>query len=170
MLNLDRWLFSAALQTFFCFALLAAVNVESVHAQSSKAGIRFQTVDLLLGGHLVSAEIAKTEPQRELGLSGRTKLAPGTGMLFVFDSQEVQYFWMKETHFDLDLALFDDQLQLIEITELQALDERIYTSRLPTRAVLELPRGWLESHRIALGARLRRSDGSTAGLFAIFGP
>lgn len=170
MFNLDRWHCLAVWRTSFCFALLVVVIGGSAHAQSSEVGIRFETVDLLLDGHLIFAEIAKTESQREQGLSGRTKLAPNRGMLFVFDKQEVQYFWMKGTHFDLDLAFFDDQLELIEITELQALDERIYTSRLPARTVLELPIGWLESHGVSLGARLKLADGSHAELFTNFSP
>ena len=88
---------------------------------------------------------------------------PNTGMLFVFDTQEQQSFWMKNTRFDLDLAFFDAEARLIEYTQLQAGDERIYTSRLPVLYVLELPAGWLDSHDIDLGDQLTIFESSPVG-------
>lgn len=107
-----------------------------------------KTTEVALDGHRITVEVANTEATREKGLSGRAAISPNTGMLFVFDTLEPQSFWMKNTHFDLDLAFFDAGARLIEYTQLQAGDERIYTSRSPVLYVLELPAGWLDSQNI----------------------
>ena len=49
-------------------------------------------------------QVAKTEEQRELGLMSVTKLAPHTGMVFVFDRDGPVEFWMKDTLIPLDMV------------------------------------------------------------------
>src|SRR5437879_10662025 len=51
----------------------------------------------------VSLEVAATPAERERGLMYRTSLAEGRGMLFVFDADGNQSFWMKNTLIPLDL-------------------------------------------------------------------
>ncbi|MGC1382008.1 MAG: DUF192 domain-containing protein [Candidatus Baltobacteraceae bacterium] len=51
----------------------------------------------------LTLEVARTEPQRERGLMERTSVAPHTGMIFVFDSDETLDFWMKNTLVPLDM-------------------------------------------------------------------
>src|SRR6185503_16090697 len=43
----------------------------------------------------VKVELARTAPERQLGLMYRQKLDPGTGMLFLFEHPEKLKFWMK---------------------------------------------------------------------------
>jgi hypothetical protein len=52
-------------------------------------------------------EIATTEQQREQGLMNRTHLAPHSGMLFVFPSDQPVSFWMKNTLISLDMVFVD---------------------------------------------------------------
>lgn len=47
-------------------------------------------------------EIAYTDEERKKGLQDRKFLAPDEGMIFVFDRQGVQKFWMKDTLIPLD--------------------------------------------------------------------
>ena len=49
-------------------------------------------------------QMARTEQQRERGLMGVRKLAPHTGMLFVFDTDAPIEFWMKDTLVPLDMV------------------------------------------------------------------
>lgn len=46
---------------------------------------------------------ATTEESRALGLSHRTSLEPGTGMLFVFNTSGTYGFWMKDMQFPIDI-------------------------------------------------------------------
>ncbi len=49
-------------------------------------------------------QVARTERERELGLMSVTKLAPHTGMLFVFGQDAPVEFWMKDTLIPLDMV------------------------------------------------------------------
>ena len=49
-------------------------------------------------------QVASTEQERELGLMSVTKLAPHTGMVFVFDEEQPVEFWMKDTLVPLDMV------------------------------------------------------------------
>lgn len=111
----------------------------------------FQSAQLMLNHRVIEVEVAITPQAQEQGLTDRTFLAPGRGMLFVFPQEEVQYFWMKNTQMDLDLAFFNAQFTLVDMTSLIAMDERIYTSRSAAQFVLELPAGWLERNAVELG-------------------
>lgn len=142
--------------TILCLSLLYAGHSASQSGQStSGAESNLLKAELALNGYTLSVEVADTDAAREKGLSGRDELAPNSGMLFIFDAPEQQYFWMRNTRFDLDLALFDHQAMLIEVANLYAHDERVYWSRLPAKFVLELPAGWLDAHAVELGQRLR---------------
>jgi uncharacterized membrane protein (UPF0127 family) len=48
-------------------------------------------------------ETAVTTAQQERGLMSRTKLAPHTGMIFVFNDDSQRSFWMKDTLISLDM-------------------------------------------------------------------
>src|SRR5918992_1579604 len=49
-------------------------------------------------------ELAVTPQERAQGLSGRPGLAPGTGMLFIFGTEDLYSFWMKDMRFPLDMV------------------------------------------------------------------
>jgi len=51
----------------------------------------------------LTLEVARTDTQRERGLMDRTSVAPHTGMIFVFERDELVQFWMKRTLVPLDM-------------------------------------------------------------------
>lgn len=56
-----------------------------------------------IGSKVINVEVASTEATREQGLSGRSSLPAGSGMLFVFESKNVNpIFWMKGMLIPLD--------------------------------------------------------------------
>ena len=76
---------------FFAAILLSACN-------------SYQTVDITLpDGFVVHALVAITPEQKEKGLMFITDLPENKGMLFVFEQEEPQLFWMKNTLIDLDM-------------------------------------------------------------------
>ncbi len=63
-----------------------------------------QQKTMTIGSKTIQVEIANTESLREKGLSGRSSLAENTGMLFVFDSNQITpTFWMKGMLIPLDM-------------------------------------------------------------------
>ena len=53
-------------------------------------------------------QVARTEAQRERGLMAVRRLAPRTGMLFVFNSDAPIEFWMKDTLVPLDMVFIGE--------------------------------------------------------------
>ena len=59
------------------------------------------------GEQLIRAEIAADDQSRARGLMYRPWLAPGTGMIFLFDPPQPVTFWMKNTLIPLDIRYYD---------------------------------------------------------------
>jgi hypothetical protein len=89
-------------------------------------------------------EVADTPYLLSKGLSGRTDLCPSCGMLFIFRSQAIQTFWMKDTLIPLDIIFIKESGQITDIYT--ASPERgksdfqltLYKSSQPTKYVIEL--------------------------------
>ncbi|MBI5465670.1 MAG: DUF192 domain-containing protein, partial [Candidatus Kerfeldbacteria bacterium] len=60
------------------------------------------TRELKVGGTSLTVEVADSLSSRVQGLSGRDKLGPNHGMLFLFSSPGQYEFWMKDMKFALD--------------------------------------------------------------------
>ena len=62
-----------------------------------------------IGGKKYTCQLAKTEEQRRKGLMDINYLAPDEGMLFEFEKEETQEFWMKNTPIELtQISINDD--------------------------------------------------------------
>lgn len=57
-----------------------------------------------IGGTQVIAEVARTDADRQKGLSGRGALRFENGMLFVFDGHGYPAIWMKDMQFPIDIV------------------------------------------------------------------
>jgi hypothetical protein len=108
-------------------------------------------------------EIADTHETRAKGLMGKTELADGHGMLFIYDSEQRLVFWMKNTLIPLSIAFFDDDRVCINVLDM---DPPIgssmvrYRSTSPARYALEVPQGWFEKHGIDRGTKFSFLDGT----------
>ena len=52
-------------------------------------------------------EVADTAGKRQMGLQYRQTLADARGMIFLFPSESVQTFWMKNTPISLDMIFIN---------------------------------------------------------------
>lgn len=66
-------------------------------------------------GKKISVELALTPEEQARGLMNRTRLAPDSGMLFVFPSGGDRLFWMKNTLVDLDILFIDGTLRISSV-------------------------------------------------------
>ncbi len=57
-----------------------------------------------LGNCKIEVETAKTDQERQRGLSGRNNLAENSGMLFILPQRKIQPFWMLNMKFPLDFV------------------------------------------------------------------
>ena len=115
---------------------------------------------VIFGADTVRAEVARTTDERSRGLSNRDYLAPGTGMIFVFDTEEVRSFWMQDTFIPLDIAYLDANVRIIDIQQMEPETTRLHTSSGPAMFALEVPQGWFEEMEIGEGAQAEIVFGS----------
>jgi uncharacterized membrane protein (UPF0127 family) len=105
---------------------------------------------------VIRCEVARTEAERARGLMYRQELGVDRGMFFIFDKQEVQSFWMKNTLIPLDMVFIDQDLRVVGIIE-NAMPRTETARRVtsPARYVLEVNAGIASSYGIAVGAQLQ---------------
>ena len=104
-----------------------------------------RSVTLSIGESEFSAWIAETEDQRSKGLMfvttdqmQPTETGMERGMLFVFDSERVLSFWMKDTVIPLDIAYARSDGTIVKIHTMTPLDLSGYSSEQPARFALEV--------------------------------
>jgi len=107
-------------------------------------------------GSRISLELAITAKEKETGLMYRDKLAPDHGMLFVFDTDDLLSFWMKNTLIPLDIVWFDAGGRVVDVnTGLQPCRADPcpkFTNSRPARAVLLVNAGYAAAHGLRPGA------------------
>ena len=100
---------------------------------------------------LISAEIAKTNEDRARGYMERIKIPEGTGMLFVFERDQVLSFWMKNTPTPLSIAYIDSKGKIRDIFHMEPYCLDSIISTVSVRYALEVPQGWFEKNGIKKG-------------------
>jgi uncharacterized membrane protein (UPF0127 family) len=98
---------------------------------------------LKAGGHAFRLELAVTDEEHEVGLSGRQELASGKGMLFVFQRETDSCFWMKDMRFPIDIIWTTADREVVFLSQNVRPDSypRTYCTPEPAAYVIELPAG-----------------------------
>ena len=102
----------------------------------------------------LEVELAQTEQQQQRGLMERTELGKNRGMLFVFDQEQPQSFWMKNTLIPLSIAYIDGSGTIVDIQDMQPLDETSHPSAAPAKYALEVNQGFFGENGINVGDRM----------------
>lgn len=109
----------------------------------------------------IKVELADTNAKRTQGLSGRKKLPPDSGMLFIFPAKGLYSFWMHGMLFPLDFIWIDKE-SIVDITENVPVpaDEDgdnlpFYSSQFPFDKVLEVPAGFVKERAIKSGDKVK---------------
>lgn len=118
-----------------------------------KAQGTLPTATLRCGAVSILAELATTDSQRETGLMFRKQLEAGKGMLFVFDSDQILNFWMKNTSLALSIAYLSSDGTIREIHDLVPHSLAGVAASRSVRYALEVPRGWFDQVGLKVGDR-----------------
>lgn len=118
--------------------------------------LRVETISV--GGIPLEVELAERLPSQQRGLGYRDGLAPGTGMLFVYDQPAEHSFWMKGMRFCLDIIWLSHD-QIIGGTEdicpapagTPDSDIPRTVAPEPVPFVLEVPSGWMRANNVTAG-------------------
>jgi uncharacterized membrane protein (UPF0127 family) len=130
------------------FVVMQGTPAAPVAPKTAKSGLPIETITL--GGRPFELEVAATPKAVERGMSGRTEIADGTGMIFVFPESRILSFWMIDCLIDIDVAYLDRSGKVVST----------YTMK------TEAPQKPGES-REAYTSRLRRYPSAEDAIFAI---
>lgn len=102
----------------------------------------------------VKAELAVKEEERNYGFMNRTDIPDGTGMLFVFETDEMRHFWMKDCPHPLSIAYILKSGEIVDILDMTPFSTASVSSSRSVRYALEVPQGWYKKTGIQKGDRL----------------
>ncbi|WP_151445591.1 DUF192 domain-containing protein [Lacisediminimonas profundi] len=120
-------------------------------ATTSTAESRLPVKQITAGMHVVRAEVAARDQDRQQGLMFREKMGPNEGMLFIFDQSDRVCMWMKNTLLPLSVAFLDDKARIINIEDMAPQTLDTHCSSEPARYALEMNRGWFREKNIKPG-------------------
>ncbi len=155
---------------YICLALLAA-TIAACGAEPSSRAARpaddaFPDIPFRNDGNLtffqgetdivtIDIEIAESDSARARGLMQRPSLPEKSGMLFLFEREDMQTFYMANTPLALDLLFVDSDSVIIDIDKYN----RPFTSDLirsdaPAQYVIEVPAGFADIYGLLEGERV----------------
>lgn len=108
------------------------------------------------GGQLspvtIDIEIAETDSSRRRGLMQRSSLPPKSGMLFIFEQESPQSFWMANTPLSLDMFFIDSRGRIVKVAKYTRPQsaEHIRSGE-PAQYVLETQAGFADQYGIVEG-------------------
>ncbi len=103
----------------------------------------------------VFAEIAIKPEDRNRGFMERKNIPQGTGMLFVFENDQILNFWMKNTPTPLSIAYISKDGKIKDILDMQPFSLADITSSGYVRYALEVPQGWFKKNGITVGDAIK---------------
>lgn len=133
-------------------AILAVALALFSHSVSAQQSLRLPVTQLTAGIHLIKAEVAATDAQRQQGLMYRERMAANEGMLFVFDAPASVCMWMKNTFIPLSVAFIDEGGRIANIEDMQPQTTDSHCARKPIRYALEMNLGWFKQKNIKPGS------------------
>lgn len=110
---------------------------------------------VVIDGIDIPVELATTDDERRMGLSGRSSLDADKGLLFVFETPGIYQFWMPDMNFPIDILWIEDG-KVVDVDEQVSniFDQKkpsYYSPSAPVRYVLEVNAGFVREHDISIG-------------------
>lgn len=105
-------------------------------------------------GFSLTAELAVTDQERQLGLMFREKIDWDQGMLLVFKREGIYHIWMKNMKYSIDILWLDKEKRIVHIeTNVPPCRKEpcpSYAHSNPALFVLELKAGIVDKHQLKL--------------------
>ena len=142
---------------FFAFFAVCVFFPFFVSCQNKKFNLSVEEIEILTSAGnsvVVKAEIAQKEEERNYGFMNRKNIPEGTGMLFVFEKDQVLSFWMKNTPHPLSIAYIDRSGKIQNIFDMTPFSLAPVKSTRSVRYALEVPQGWFEKTGIKTGDKI----------------
>ena len=121
---------------------------------SASAQQKFKVIPLNAGMHIIQAELAANDKDRQQGLMFREKMGPNEGMVFVFDAPATVCMWMKNTPLPLSVAFIDESGKIVNIEDMKPQTTESHCAKKPIRYALEMNQGWFKQKNIKPGSEI----------------
>lgn len=103
----------------------------------------------------IDIEIAEDNPERMQGLMYRKSMDDAQGMLFIFENEEQQGFWMKNTIIPLDIIYVNALKEIVKIYKNTIpFSEKDLPSGKPALYVVEVNGGFADKYGVREGDRI----------------
>ena len=103
----------------------------------------------------IDIELALDDAEREQGLMYRKSMDDNKGMLSIFDTDELQSFWMKNTIMSLDIMFVNSDFKIVKIHKSTTpFSENSLPSDEPSKYVVEVAAGFSERYGIKEGDKI----------------
>lgn len=113
----------------------------------------------MINNHVFNLEIAKSQKDKEIGLSKYNNISDNFGMLFPFEKEDKYSFWMKDMKFPIDI-IFIKKNKIIKIFNHVPFPKSnigqlpIYTPDELSDTVLEINAGLSEKYNFKSGDKI----------------
>jgi uncharacterized membrane protein (UPF0127 family) len=111
----------------------------------------------------IDLQVARTRQEHEVGLMYREYLPPDSGMLFVYDAQAREGYWMYHTLVSLSIAWIDRDGTIVDIQDMPRLNNpddvqeasrHVYNPAAPYWYALEVNQGWFSDRGVGVGQQI----------------
>lgn len=118
---------------------------------------RSELTQVTVNGNKFNVELAKTETEKQIGLSKTNRLSDNEGMLFVFTRPDYYSFWMKEMKFPIDIIYINGNRVVSVVKNALPPSETngnlsVYQPKDKSDKVLEVNAGLAEKYNIKEGS------------------
>lgn len=141
-------IYSVIKKYFLIFLVIIVIFVVFLNTISQKS------VVLTINKRKLTAAVANSFSQKEVGLSKIKSLSFDSGMVFPMGKKEYYRFWMKEMLFPIDIIWIDGN-RIVDITQNVQPENKppltIYTPKKPVNYVLEVNSGYTKRYNIKIG-------------------
>lgn len=148
------WRFTLLLIGLAATLSLVFASLSPALADEGEAQPLLPTIDLLIDGKPLKAEVAATGQQRYMGLSFRRSMDEDRGMLFVYDRERALTFTMRNTLIPLSIAFISSDRVINEIHDMNVGPNQLFDAAMPAQFALEVNQGWFERNGIRPGAKI----------------
>ena len=97
-------------------AFTPTLSPQATETPAPSSVTELERVKVRIGELEIDAELADTQEERSLGLGERDSLAPGAGMLFVFQEESLPAFCMCRMRFGLDFIWISGESRVVDLT------------------------------------------------------
>lgn len=103
----------------------------------------------------INIELAETVAEQQKGLMNRSWMEENQGMLFIFEEERQQAFWMHNTIIPLDIIYVNSKKEIVSMAkDTTPFSDQSIPSAKPAQYVIEVIAGFCDKYGVAAGSRV----------------